>query len=80
MTHDDENSQSKLIPPKLTVTIISNSNTKTFIMTVFSLYKKLQKKRAFLVKQRNIKDASLILEMTAIMISNTLHCIGLMAH
>ena len=80
MTHDDENSQSKLISPKLTVTIISNSNTKTFIMTVFSLYKKLQKKRAFLVKQRNIKDASLILEMTAIMISNTLHCIGLMAH
>ena len=71
MTHDDETSQSKLISPKLTVTIISNSNTKTFIMTVFSLYKKLQKKRAFLVKQRNIKDASLILEMTAIMISNT---------
>ena len=47
MTHDDENSQSKLIPPKLTVTIISNSNTKTFKMPVFSLYKKLQKKGAF---------------------------------
>ena len=73
MTHDEEKNQSNLIPPKLIVTIISNSTTKTLTMTVLCI--RICRKKEHFIKHRNIKDANLILEMKPIRISDA-QCTG----